>query len=59
VRYDIGAAFAGIVFTLLGTSFLLDALDVATFRYEIILPIVVIAVGLAAILSALLRPKDA
>jgi len=59
VNYDLGAAFAGMVFALLGTAFLLDAIDVAVFRFEIVLPVVVIAVGVAAILSAVLRPKHA
>ena len=58
MRYDMGAALAGVVVALLGTAFLLDALHVATFRFEILLPAVVIALGAAAIISALVRQGD-
>jgi len=58
MRYDIGAAVAGIAFALLGTAFLLDAVDVATFRFEVILPVGAIALGVGAILSSLLRSRE-
>ena len=45
MRYDIGAAIAGIAFALLGTAFLLDAMDVARFRFELILPAGAIVLG--------------
>lgn len=57
MRYDIGAAVAGVAFALLGGTFLLDALDVAVFRFEIVLPIAVIALGIGAILSSLFRSR--
>lgn len=58
MRYDLGAALAGVIFTVLGAVFLLDAIDAADFRFELVLPIGAIAIGVAAILSALLRSEE-
>lgn len=55
MRYDLGAALTGLVFIVLGVAFMLDALDVADLRFEIILPIVAIVVGIGAITSSVVR----
>ncbi|MEX1022023.1 MAG: DUF5668 domain-containing protein [Dehalococcoidia bacterium] len=52
-RFDVGAALAGLVFVVLGVLFLLEALEVANFRFEVVLPVIVIALGVAAIVGAL------
>lgn len=56
-RFDIGAALAGITFAVLGVLFLLEATDVADFRFEIVLPAIAIALGAAMILGALVRGR--
>ncbi len=58
MRYDVGAAVAGVTFALLGGAFLVDALDMAAFRFEIVLPIAAIALGVGAILSSLFRARS-
>lgn len=58
MRYDFGAALAGLFVIALGVAFLLEALDVANLRFELLLPVFAIAVGLAAIVSSLLRTRD-
>lgn len=58
MRYDLGAALVGLIVIALGVAFLLNALDVAELRFEIVLPIAAIAVGVAVILSALFRGRD-
>ncbi|MGE3960774.1 MAG: hypothetical protein AB7F65_03740 [Dehalococcoidia bacterium] len=57
MRYDFGAALAGLIVIALGVAFMLDALDVAELRFEVLLPIFAIAVGVAAILSSVLRTR--
>ncbi|MCK9487214.1 MAG: hypothetical protein M0R73_11045 [Dehalococcoidia bacterium] len=56
-RFDLGAALAGVTFAVLGVLFLLDATDMATLRFEIILPAIAIALGASMILGALLRDQ--
>jgi len=58
MRYDIGAALMGLCVITLGVAFLLEALDVATFRFEVILPVFAIAVGVAVIASSVLRSRE-
>lgn len=58
-RFDIGAALAGLAFVALGVLFLLEATDVATFRFEVVLPVVAMVLGLALILGALARDRRA
>lgn len=58
MRYDLGAALAGLIVIALGVAFLLDALDLAALRFELILPVIAIAIGVAAVLSSLLRPRE-
>jgi len=58
VRYDFGAALMGLCVIALGTAFLLEALDVANFRFEVILPIFVIAAGIAIIASSVVRSRQ-
>jgi hypothetical protein len=54
-----GAALTGLIFVLLGIAFLLDALDAATWRYDLLLPAVLMGLGVAAIAGALWRSRDA
>lgn len=56
-RFHVGAALAGAIFIVLGALFMLDALDVASIRRDVVLPIVLIALGVAVMLSALARPQ--
>jgi hypothetical protein len=58
MRYDLGAAIAGLTFAAVGGLFLMDALDAARFRFELILPGAAIALGAGAILSSILRPRE-
>ncbi len=58
MRYDFGAALAGLIVVALGVAFLLDAVDAVELRFEILLPVVAIAIGVAAILSSLLRQGE-
>lgn len=54
-QFDVGALLTGLVFALLGGLFLLDALDVQRFRWELVLPAIIIALGIAVIVGALAR----
>lgn len=58
MRYDLGAALAGLIVIALGVAFMLEALDVATLRFELLLPLFAIAFGVAAIVSSLLRSRE-
>lgn len=58
MRYDFGAALAGLFVIALGVAFMLEALDVVELRFELLLPIFAIAVGVAAIVSSLLRTRQ-
>ena len=58
MRYDLGAGLLGLFVTILGVTFLLDALDVLDLRFEVILPVFAIAAGLAVIASSLLRSRE-
>lgn len=54
-----GAALTGLIFVVLGVLFLTDALGAAEWRYDLLLPGVLIALGVAAIAGALWRAGDA
>ncbi len=54
-RIHIGAILTGLAFAVAGSLFLLDDLEVIQLRTEFVIPSVVIALGVAAILSALTR----
>jgi uncharacterized integral membrane protein len=56
-NFDVSAFLTGLVFAVLGTLFLVDALDVAQFRFEIVLPAILIALGVAVIAGAALRSR--
>lgn len=56
-RFSLDAALAGILFAVLGVLFLLDAVDAADFRFEIVLPALAIGLGLALILGALVNDR--
>ena len=56
--YDLGALTTGVFFVVLGFVFLLDRLGVWEARPSVILPTVVIGLGTAVLLSALLRPQQ-
>ena len=58
MRSDFGAGLMGLFVTTLGVAFLLDALDVADLRFEVILPVFAIAAGVAVIASSLLRSRE-
>ena len=58
MRYDFGAGLLGLFVTILGVTFLLDALDVLDLRFEVILPVFAIAAGFAVIASSLLRSRE-
>lgn len=47
-----GGALAGVVFIVLGALFLLDAIDAITLQLDLLLPIAVIALGVAVVASA-------
>ena len=53
--HDLGALTAGLLFVVLGFVFLLDRLGVWEARPSVILPTMVIGVGAAVLLGALLR----
>jgi hypothetical protein len=53
--FDPGAVFVGLVFAVLGVIFLTDALDLATWRYGVVLPAILVALGVSAIIGALWR----
>jgi uncharacterized integral membrane protein len=56
-RFDVGALLAGLVFAVLGVLFLLDATDVARFRFEVVLPAILVALGVAVIAGTLIRDR--
>jgi multisubunit Na+/H+ antiporter MnhB subunit len=56
-RFNPGAALAGIIFIAIGVLFLLDSLDATEIRREVVWPAMLIALGLAVILSALWRGR--
>lgn len=56
-RFNPGAALAALIFIAIGTLFLLDLLDVTEIRREVVWPAMLIALGLAVILSALWRGR--
>lgn len=58
MRYDVGAALVGLIIIALGVAFLLEALDEVDLRFEVVLPIAAIAVGVAVILSSVLRTRE-
>ncbi len=58
MRYDFGAALLGLCVIALGVAFLLEGLDVADFRFEIVLPVFAIAAGVAVIASSVLRSRE-
>lgn len=56
ITFHLGAALSGVIFAILGALFLLDALDVTNIERDIVLPVVLIALGVALMLGALWRP---
>lgn len=58
-RFDFGAALAGLVFVVLGVLFILEAVDAADFRFEVILPAAAIALGFALIVGSMVRGQPA
>ncbi len=58
-RFDTGAAITGLAFAVLGVFFLLEATDVANFRFEVVLPAIAIVLGIGLIASALVRDRGA
>jgi hypothetical protein len=54
--FHVGAALAGVIFAILGALFLLDALDVASIQRDLVLPVVLIALGLALMFGTMWRP---
>ena len=56
--FHVGAALTGLVFMVLGVCFLLEAVDAANFRFEIVLPGAVVALGLAIVFGSLFRDRQ-
>lgn len=56
--FNPGAALAGLIFIVLGVLFLLDTLDVTNLRRDLLWPAMLIALGLAVILSAAWRGRQ-
>ena len=54
-QFNLGAALAGLTFIAVGVLFLLDELGTLVVRTEVVIPSVVIALGLAAVLGAVAR----
>jgi hypothetical protein len=54
-QFNLGAALAGLTFIVVGVLFLLDEVGTIVVRTEIVIPSVVIALGLAAVLGAVAR----
>lgn len=54
-QFNLGAALAGLTFIATGALFMLDELGMIVLRTEIVLPVVLIGLGLAAILGAVAR----
>ncbi len=57
-RFSLTAVVIGAVFVGLGVLFALDAYDVLRLRADVVFSIAVIALGVAVIAGALLRPRD-
>jgi hypothetical protein len=55
--FNPGAALTGLIFAALGVLFLLDTLDVTNLRRDLLWPSMLIALGLAVILSAAWRGR--
>ena len=56
-RFNPGAALAALIFIAIGILFLLDTLDTTDIRRELVWPAMLIALGLAVMLSALWRSR--
>jgi hypothetical protein len=52
-RFSPGTALTGILFVVLGVLFFLDAIDAIRLRLDVLLPIGVIALGVAVLLGAI------
>ena len=52
-RYHPGAGLAGLIFAVLGTLFLLDAVGAIEVRTAPVLPALIIALGVAVVVNAL------
>ena len=57
--YDLASVIAGLLFVALGAVFLLDRLEVWEARLTVVVPLVVIGLGVALLLGALLRGAGA
>lgn len=57
-RFSLAGALAGLVFVALGALFFLDAVDLIELQLDLLLPVAVIVLGVALVLSAL-RPRGA
>lgn len=55
--FNPGAMLAGIIFVVLGVLFLLDSIDAANIRRDIVWPAVLIALGAALVISAFWRNR--
>lgn len=55
--FNPGAALAGLIFIALGVLFLLDTLDVTNLRRDVLWPAMLIALGVAVIISAAWRAR--
>lgn len=51
-QFNVGAAISGLVFIVTGVMFLLDEVGTIVLRGEIVVPAVLIALGVAAVLGA-------
>ena len=51
-EFSPGGALSGIIFIVLGALFFLDAVDAITLKLDVLLPIAVIALGVAVVVSA-------
>ena len=58
-QFNVGAALAGLTFVVAGVLFLLDELGQIVLRTPLVIPSVVIALGVSAILGALARHSRA
>jgi hypothetical protein len=54
--FSIGGVIAGALFTALGVLFMLQAFDVINVRFDVVLSLTVIALGLGLVGGGLLRP---
>ena len=55
--FSIGGFVAGALFTALGVLFMLRAFDLVDIRFDIVLSVAVIALGIALVAGALVRPR--